>query len=328
MTYSPDQQQQPAFWERRRILNAAHFVGFGLVLMLAISTAYGVLFNAVTTVFPSLAKSAAFTSPVMQFLLTEIIPYILTIGLPFFLVSIWMREPIRPFKRHESVEPSWFVLIILVGLSAFSIANLFTDGIIVVWKAIGLPLPDLTGDQDGTTVSLLFNLISVALLPAILEEMSFRGFVLEKLRPFGDRFAVLMSAALFGVLHGNVVQIPFAFILGLFFGYITVRTNNIFIAIFLHFVNNGVSVLFDYAQLVIPDMAKALYVVWFLCVLLAGTVAVLTMARNSHPLLTPLSAADSPIKPMKKHAIFWSSPFMITSVILLIVNFVMNIIGV
>lgn len=328
MTYSPDQLLEPAMAERRRIRNAAHFVGFGIILMLAFSAAYSILFQVLLEVFPALAISPLFSSPTVNFLINDVIPYILMIGLPFFLVSRWLHEPIRPFTRRESVEPSWFVLIILTGLAAFSVANLFTDGIVVVWQAIGLPLPDLSSDQDGTATSLLFNLISVALLPAVLEEMSFRGFLLEKLRPFGDRFAVLMSAALFGVLHGNIVQIPFAFILGLFFGYITVRTNNIFIAIFLHFLNNGISVLFDYMQLVIPDSAKALYIAWFLCILLAGTVAVLTMVRVSHPLLIPPSSTDSPIKPMQKHLAFWSSPFMIATAVLLAVNFVTGLLGV
>lgn len=328
MTYSTDRQSQPAFWERRRLTRAAQFVGLGILLMLALSAVYSWLFQAIFAAFGSFAQSAFYNHPIVNFLLDNAIPYLLMIGVPFFLVSIWMHEPIRPFRRHESVEPSWFVLIILLGLSAFTVANLLTDAIVVVWQNIGLPLPDLSSDQDGSARSLILNLISVAVLPAILEEMSFRGFLLEKLRPFGDRFAVLTSAALFGLLHGNVVQIPFAFVLGLFFGYITVRTNNILIAIFLHFLNNAVSVLFDYARLVIPDLAQGLYIVWFVSVLLAGSIAALVIARGSHPLLTPLSATDSPLKPMQKQAAFWLSPFMIASMVLMILNFVMNIIGV
>ncbi len=327
VTYSTD-QQQPAYWERRRITAAAHFVGCGIMLMVALSGLYNILHTAVLHAFPSLALTALFTNPVLNFLLNDILPYILMVGVPFFLASAWMHEPIRPFARHEPVEPTWFILIILLGLATFTVANLFTDAIIVVWQNIGLPLPDLPSEQDGTTTSFILNLISVAILPAILEEMSFRGFLLEKLRPLGDRFAVLMSAVLFGLLHGNIVQIPFAFLLGLFFGYVTVRTNNIFIAIFLHFLNNAISVLFDYANLVIPDWANVLYIVWLLVVLLAGTIAAMVMARGPHRFWMPLGTTDSPLTALQKHVAFWVSPFMITSTVLLIVNFVTKILEV
>ena len=53
------------------------------------------------------------------------------------------------------------------------------------------------------------------------EEILFRGFLLQNFKRYGVRFAIIFSAILFGIYHGNIVQTPFAFILGLLLGYIT-----------------------------------------------------------------------------------------------------------
>ena len=73
----------------------------------------------------------------------------------------------------------------------------------------------------------------------------FRGVILNSFRKFGDGFAILMSSLLFGFMHGNFVQIPFAFIVGLACGFIVVKTNSIIPAMVLHLLNNGISVIID-----------------------------------------------------------------------------------
>ena len=87
--------------------------------------------------------------------------------------------------------------------------------------------------------------ICIAIIPAITEEIAFRGVVLNFLRPYGDGFAVLISAILFGLVHGNFVQIPFAFIVGLVCAVLVVKTNSIIPSILLHLLNNGTSVVLD-----------------------------------------------------------------------------------
>lgn len=45
--------------------------------------------------------------------------------------------------------------------------------------------------------------------------MLFRGYFLRLLRPYGTWFAVIVTAILFALMHGNILQIPFAFLVGL-----------------------------------------------------------------------------------------------------------------
>ena len=51
----------------------------------------------------------------------------------------------------------------------------------------------------------MLNLVSTAVLPALVEEMVFRGYILGALRPQGDGLAIVFSAVFFGLLHGKDV---------------------------------------------------------------------------------------------------------------------------
>ena len=68
------------------------------------------------------------------------------------------------------------------------------------------------------------------------------------LRRFGDAFAIITSAIVFGAMHGNIVQVPFAFILGLVFAYVDCKTNSILPSIIIHFINNFYAVILDVLQ--------------------------------------------------------------------------------
>lgn len=98
----------------------------------------------------------------------------------------------------------------------------------------------------GPVESALYFL-QAAILPAFLEELLFRGAIMQSLRPFGDRFALVVSSLLFALAHGNLVQAPNAMLSGLVLGYFALYAGSLFPSILMHFVNNGlvaVSLLF------------------------------------------------------------------------------------
>ena len=136
-------------------------------------------------------------------------------------------------------------------------------------------------------VSLLLNLLSTAVLPAIVEEMIFRGFLLGALRRHGNGMAVVLTAVLFGFFHGNILQFPFAFILGLGLGYAVVCTDSIWPAVAIHFANNAMSVLIAYFQKCYPDQSLVISNVTFLVVALLGAI-VLTAVHSRKAWFAPL----------------------------------------
>ena len=85
---------------------------------------------------------------------------------------------------------------------------------------------EVTDDVFGRIV----YFIMVAVVPPLTEELAIRGVIMQPLRRYGDRFAVVASAVLFAVLHGNLIQAPFAFIAGLGIGYAVCITGSLWMA--------------------------------------------------------------------------------------------------
>ena len=114
------------------------------------------------------------------------------------------------------------------------------------------------GYPMDTTVSILpldnfgwyiLNLLVLALLPAICEELIFRGVVLKGLRRnFSDITAVLLSALMFCLMHGNLQQFAYTFLLGVVLGWIATRTGSIFSSMIVHFVNNFIVITMAFIE--------------------------------------------------------------------------------
>lgn len=87
--------------------------------------------------------------------------------------------------------------------------------------------------------------IYAAIIPAVVEELLFREALCRTLRPYGERSAILISAALFALMHTNPEQLLYTFVAGLVLAWIYIRTDNVIFPMLLHFVNNGVSAVGD-----------------------------------------------------------------------------------
>jgi len=110
-----------------------------------------------------------------------------------------------------------------------------------------MPILETVAGSSDTFSMFLY----ASLLAPVWEELLFRGYVLRTLRPFGKRFSVLCSALLFGLFHGNLLQTPYAILMGLLLGYVTVEYS-IGWAVLLHMFNN----------LVLADLLARLTASW------------------------------------------------------------------
>ena len=70
-----------------------------------------------------------------------------------------------------------------------------------------------------------------------------RGVVLQSLRRYGERYALVVSSLIFALMHGNMTQAPFAFMLGLVIGRIVLETESMWTGILIHVINNSYAVL-------------------------------------------------------------------------------------
>ena len=95
---------------------------------------------------------------------------------------------------------------------------------------------------------LICNLVLVALLPAIFEELVFRGVIFSGLRDYGNLTAVFGSALLFTLMHASVEQTVYPMFVGVALGFLMLKTNNIIYPMIVHFCNNSIVLIFNYIQ--------------------------------------------------------------------------------
>ena len=108
-----------------------------------------------------------------------------------------------------------------------------------------LGLPDLMQDTFLAMSRNVFGIISITIMAPLVEELLFRGAIqghlLRKgMNPWG---ALFIASAIFGIIHMNPIQIPFAFAIGMIFGWLYYRTGSLVPGIVGHFLNNSIACL-------------------------------------------------------------------------------------
>ena len=99
------------------------------------------------------------------------------------------------------------------------------------------PVNDLFDGMNWLTI------LYVSVLGPIIEEYIFRWKLLNRLRPLGEKAAILFSAVMFGLLHGNLTQMLYATAIGIVFGYVAVKTGRIQYNCLMHIMVNSTSMI-------------------------------------------------------------------------------------
>lgn len=112
---------------------------------------------------------------------------------------------------------------------------------------------NLLSERSFTMMSL--KLFVIALLPAIGEELVFRGVLLTKIREASnnEHYGVVVSAAIFAVVHQQPTNLLPMIFLGVVLGYIYTKTNNILYSMVFHFLFNSMTVMSVYFY---PDLLQ------------------------------------------------------------------------
>ncbi|MBR5610954.1 MAG: CPBP family intramembrane metalloprotease [Bacteroidales bacterium] len=179
--------------------------------------------------------------------------YILTLSPAF--VYAYLKGKKGQYSPKRKINDSYFgkmnPVVLFIMLPVILVAYLF-----VIDPAAALfTTPEwFRGMVTGNSV--LWSSMTVCVCAPLLEELLCRGIMLRGMMEKGvsPAKAIFWSSLIFGVIHMNPWQALPAFLLGLLFGWLYYKTGNIWITIFLHFLNNASS-LFIYH--VYPDLAAA-----------------------------------------------------------------------
>jgi sodium transport system permease protein len=201
------------------------------------------------------------------------------------------RAPLRETLQLRSPSGRGWLGTLLLAAGGWSVGA-------VVWaQLLRFPgaraytdwLGELLGKQGQ--LGLGAALLLVALLPAVVEEVTFRGVVLAGLRRSGSRWiAVGCSALIFGLFHINPYHVVAATVVGLLLGWVALESGSIVPGILIHLVNNGAQVMLDR----FPQFAERLNSPLMVGIALAVTAAGAWLVRGSRR-VAPESAEPVPV---------------------------------
>ena len=220
---------------------------------------------------PAMISVVAFPQPLsvtslkwIQFLQTTSI-FLLP---PLCMAYLWSERPLEWLRvKGERLkvkgEGIWAVVLMLVALPAINLLGYLNQQMTLPTFLEPLEQWMKTSEENAkvlteqflnvTTFSgLIINLLLMALLPAVAEELTFRGVLMnlfevkgERLKVKGKRthLAIWCSAILFSAIHLQFYGFVPRMLMGALFGYILVWTGSLWIPILMHFTNNAMAVL-------------------------------------------------------------------------------------
>ncbi|MEK6247411.1 MAG: CPBP family glutamic-type intramembrane protease, partial [Planctomycetales bacterium] len=164
---------------------------------------------------------------------------ILVVGLA--MAFIFTRNPVRTLGLQR---PHWLAIpaAVLLAVVLVPIHLTYQFMIRMVWEpsAAELKIHTAFSDKLASAPSAGVLLLLLAVLPAVCEELSYRGFILSGFRSSAGKWrSILLTSFFFGIAHMIVLQQLTAFCVGILIGYIAVQCGSIWPCMAFHFTWNA-----------------------------------------------------------------------------------------
>ena len=207
---------------------------------LALISAYAVIIALSEFVFgplllkTDLEKLVETIGPSLTLLLTDL-PNVI------FLLVFWLV--IRKIPKSEWHRGSMsFMSMFQIFVMMYAVSTVFNlIGTLISKAAPAGGTEALNMINTMVSSGLPTGMMMTVLIAPVLEELAFRKFMLDRIRNYGEKTAIVFSALCFGLYHGNLTQFLYAFTVGLFLGYVYCRTGKVLYTIIMHALLNLLS---------------------------------------------------------------------------------------
>ena len=169
----------------------------------------------------------------------------------FFLpgiIFLMCRKNPKEYIKLQIPQRKTFLLSILLGFAIYPMLQGINMIILLFTK------DHISQIVTGSSYGIGTRLFLYALLPCLLEELTYRGIFYNEYQKISKKKAVFLSALLFALMHGNLNQFIYAFFMGCIFALLYEWTETILSPMIIHFIINGLSVTISYyaAEVSIP----------------------------------------------------------------------------
>ena len=189
-----------------------------------------------------------------DFLFTFIVQVVILFLVPFVFMRFCAKQQPKTLFKKASFKPIsgmmvvWSLVLGICTYIAILFVSSFWSGILSIF---GYSSSSSVVTQPATAypvVNLLLGILFVGVLPGFGEEFSHRGVVLGNIKKDGVWRAILLSSLLFGLMHLNIMQVGYAFVVGLILSTTTLLTKSIVPAMIIHCTSNSISTYLGFAS--------------------------------------------------------------------------------
>ena len=155
-------------------------------------------------------------------------------------LAYYQKRPfMQPCLRLNPIKPLTCILIVVAAMVGVFVLDWLSAYWLSFLSHMGIPLPLQSESLTNDAPHWLMLFISIALVPAVFEELLFRGLILPAFEQSSRRAAIFVSALLFSLLHNNIISFPVHTILGSVLASLVLYTGSLYASIVYHAVHNG-----------------------------------------------------------------------------------------
>lgn len=266
--------------ETRRLLSR---IGFGYVLFFLADVAFQFLFVIILIVMAGLIPGFEVSTSVLTYV-AQLARY----GCALPLMWLWLRRiPSWQKSEPEKLSAGTFMLVLIFCFGLTYIGNIIGNILMEVTSAVtGVPI-DNPVDTMLKELGLLNIFINTVIVAPLMEELLFRKLLIDRMIPYGNKAAVIISGVAFGLYHGNFYQFFYACMIGMVFAYLYCLTGTVWYGITIHGIINFVggflsSIMFVYLDegSLVVKLYSALMGCFMLAVIIVAIVFICVFNRK------------------------------------------------
>ena len=229
------------------------FTAVGLAMLASSGLAYvASLFVSfyVLPSFPDLADSGK----IWYWLYTICVQYVICMPLGMFMLRSFTKKS-KP-EVGEKKDTTGFLIVLAIAFAFMYAGNVIGNFLNSLTESISGVSSDAVDITLKNTLSVVMYFAVVVVIAPVMEELLFRKCLLDAIRPYGEKTAVILGALIFGLAHQNMGQFAYAFLAGLAMGYIYIHTGRLGYSVFIHMFTNFIcGFVPELAQSVLMDVS-------------------------------------------------------------------------
>lgn len=301
--------------EKRNLKKVSNLIGTVFLILWLLP---GIINEIITDTAKALRADAAlgvlFSDPAVLMVYQTVLS-ILLFTLPFLILPLGTGRRITEVAAIKKPNKALFVPFLLIGAGVSAFANIITGNITAFFEGFGIQITSPNIEYPNGIFGFMLSFVAIAITPALVEEFATRGMVMGCARKYGEVFGLIISSTFFALMHGNLVQIPFAFIMGFTIGFAVIKTGSLVTGMAIHFVNNAIAVTMGYTEeivqsVILQALISFVYIGVCSVILFVG----IYLAQKRDEKVWSLEKSESALSLGERLKYFFFAPTMIISV--------------